>query len=430
MVFLILYVVVYYVFRKPLYRVKKAFTESQSKYFSKSYEQFRFLKYIKINSIKKDFIDSLNNVFQDLLKKAMKSQKISGLFAGMDSSIMVFVQVTIYVIGGIQVLNNNFTIGKFTIFLSYFTIMINSVRYFFNLGKTYQDTLVSYDRIVAILKNEKEINGEIKLYDIESINIQDVSFNYKNLNYKLFNNINLEFKKGNIYGILGPNGSGKSSLINLIIGMYINEIDGKIKYNEKNHKEIDMKQIRKDLIAVSMQEPSLINDSIFYNIVLDKTISELNHDKIENLLDMLNFKNYINSLEDGLNSVISENSNNLSGGEKQKISLLSVLYKNPKLMILDEPTSALDKDSTEKLINYLNKIKDDKIIIIITHNELIAKLCDIQYTFSKAENGPCTISEKTKKVYDILEYQPKLKESKLQKNKSSKKQKKNIKIPV
>lgn len=74
--------------------------------------------------------------------------------------------------------------------------------------------------------------------------------------------------------------------------------------------------------------------------------------------------------------IINEKNTNISGGEKQKISILKVLYKNPEVMIFDEPTSALDMNTTRKFINYLQKIKSDKIIIIVTHDEYVKGCCD------------------------------------------------------
>ena len=78
----------------------------------------------------------------------------------------------------------------------------------------------------------------------------------------------------------------------------------------------------------------------------------------------------------GLDFEINETSNNISGGEKQKIAILAVLYKNPAVMIFDEPTSALDAETTVQFINYLNRVKGEKIIVIITHDTQVISCCD------------------------------------------------------
>jgi len=85
---------------------------------------------------------------------------------------------------------------------------------------------------------------------------------------------------------------------------------------------------------------------------------------------------YINNLAGGVDFVLNEQNDNLSGGEKQKISILKVLHKNPQIMIFDEPTAELDVLTSKKLMSYLQKIKNTKIIIIITHDKRVKSMCD------------------------------------------------------
>ncbi|MGL5438848.1 MAG: ATP-binding cassette domain-containing protein, partial [Filifactoraceae bacterium] len=101
-----------------------------------------------------------------------------------------------------------------------------------------------------------------------------------------------------------------------------------------------MMSIRKKHIGISEQEPMLLNDTIYNNLILDENIDK---STIYNMLDKLNLLEYINSNKDKLDTIIDRNK--ISGGEKQKISILRVLLKNPNIMIFDEPTSAMDDKS-------------------------------------------------------------------------------------
>lgn len=132
------------------------------------------------------------------------------------------------------------------------------------------------------------------------------------------------------------------------------------------------------------QNPTLIQDNIYYNLtyadiqeVIDKSEDELENEKlikIRQLGGMLNLGELFDNKT--LTFRINENATNLSGGEKQKIAILKVLYKNPDVMIFDEPTSALDKDTKERFIRYLQNIKHNKIIIVVTHDDELVSCCD------------------------------------------------------
>lgn len=251
----------------------------------------------------------------------------------------------------------------FTVIIKYFNLIINSIRYFFNLGKDYQEQLASYARLEEYLNIKEEYNGKLRLKEINSICIKNVNFLYKDK--IIFNNFNYEFYKGNIYCIKGKNGSGKSTLINLIIGLLTDEFDGQILYNDLNLKEIDIYNTRKKLIGVVELEPILLNDTILKNITLE---NESNLCDINNIIEQLNMDSYISSLKEGVNTIIDERNFNISGGEKQKIAIIRALLKHPEVLIFDEPTSALDKASKKSFIKMIERFKNNSIIIIVTHN--------------------------------------------------------------
>ena len=365
------YIAIYGIFKKPLYKIMLKTKEAQSEFFSKLNEQLFNVKFIKIHSAGKFFAKRLDNTFSSLISKLVSSQKLSYLYASCDTTIGLLAQLSIFLIGGFSIISGNMTIGFFTIMTSYFSMMMNSARYFFNLGKSYQDNLVSYNRIIEILAIKKQNNGDLDLNSIDKISLENISFNYGDKS--IFNSYNIEFKKGKIYNLIGDNGAGKTTLINLILGLYINDYSGKIDYNDINIENIDMYKIKFKHIGITEQEPILIADTLLNNITFGQSY---NNNKLYELIDILNLDKYISSLENGLDTIINEKSSNISGGEKQKISILREVLKNPDVLIFDEPTSALDSLSKVKFINYLQEVKLDKIIIIISHDEIIKNISD------------------------------------------------------
>ena len=366
-----LYLAIYFIFKKPLFKSGYELKENQNKFFSKMNEQLYNINLIKLNSTFEESQKQLRTSFSTMLESLLKYTRISYIFSSSDSMTMIISQIIIFFFVGMEIINGNLTIGQFTIIISYFSMIMGCISYYLNLGKSYQDALVSYNRLEEILNETKEINGDIRINSIDTIVLKEVYFSYDDTN-NIINNFNYTFKKGNIYGIIGQNGAGKSTFINLILGLFNNYYKGNIYYNSIELKKLDMYYIRKRIIGISEQEPALINDTIGKNVTYG--IDVYNYDGIETILKSLNLD--INKFQDGLNTNIYEAANNISGGEKLKISLARTFLKNPDMIILDEPTSALDFNSIEKLKFILKEIKKDKIIIIVTHNKDILDTAD------------------------------------------------------
>ena len=366
-----LYLAIYFIFKKPLFKSGYELKEKQNKFFSKMNEQLYNINLIKLNSTFEESQKQLRTSFSTMFESLLKYTRVSYIFSSSDSMTMIISQIIIFFFGGMEIINGNLTIGQFTIIISYFSMIMGCISYYLNLGKSYQDALVSYSRLEEILNEPKEINGDKRIDNIDTIVLKEVCFSYDDTD-NIISNFNYTFKKGNIYGIIGQNGTGKSTFINLILGLFNNYYKGNIYYNSIELKKLDMYYIRKRIIGISEQEPALINDTIGKNVTYG--IDIYNYDDIEEVLKSLNLD--INKFQDGLNTNIYEAANNISGGEKLKISLARTFLKNPDMIILDEPTSALDFNSIEKLKAILREIKKDKIIIIVTHNRDILDIAD------------------------------------------------------
>lgn len=368
-----IYLVIYIVFKRPLYKYSYDMKEKQNNFFAKMNEQLYNIKFIKNNSLFDTLGNQLKGNFGILFNAILKLTKTTYVFSSLGNFVSIFANIILIFLGGVEIVNGKLTIGQFTIINTYFSLLIGSTNYFLNFTKNYQSALVSYTRLIEISNTNKELNGNSIIQDIRTIEFKKVNFWYNEdkVILKEYSNI---FKKGNIYAITGKNGTGKSTFISLMIGLFNGYYDGEIYYDEINLKELDLYSIRKNLIGITEQEPILINDSIINNLTYGTpNVSE------ENILywcAKLNIYDFILSLHNGLNTNIEEKAANVSGGEKQKISLVRTLIKNPKLLIFDEPTSALDMHSVTCFKEALKEIKQDKIIFLITHNDDIIAIAD------------------------------------------------------
>ena len=367
------YALSYKILKKILFKAQFILTEAQANYFSKLFEQFDNILFVKMQAIYEAFLSRLKKEFQNILKVSLQYQKISYLFSSLDSLIMSLAQIGIFIMGGALVIRGKLSVGQLTIMLSYFGIMMEASRYFFSLTKTIQDNKVAYTRLKQILDLESDENAGVELKDISQIRLKNIMFCYDKK--CIFRDISLEFKKGKIYSIIGKNGIGKSTLVDLIIGFYNREYAGEICYDALSLDQIDIYKTRKMCFGICEQEPVLLADTVRYNVSMDSE-DRIDLKRLFYIAKKINLYSFIESLPKKLETIIGEKNSNLSGGEKQKLSILRVLYKNPPVIILDEPTSALDEESIRCLQVYLNQIKRDKIIILISHNSDFISISD------------------------------------------------------
>ncbi len=239
---------------------------------------------------------------------------------------------------------------------------------------TYFDK-INLENIEEFKKNKKNII-EIK----NKIIIKNLEFSYNSKN-NLFSNTNLEIKIGDTIGIFGDSGSGKSSFINLLIGL-LKPKSGQILING-----IDINSninAWRESIGYVPQNIFLIDDTLKRNISFDLEIDTGDVKKINECLKQSELINFVNNLQNGLDTIVGERGSRISGGQLQRVGIARALYNDPKILIFDESTSALDKETELEIIKNIYKFKSKKTLIIITHKKELLKECDKIY---KLENG-------------------------------------------
>ena len=205
---------------------------------------------------------------------------------------------------------------------------------------------------------------------IEKIKFEDVELKYGDK--VVINNINFKISRGEFITIKGLSGSGKTSIIDCLMGLN-KPSKGKITFNEHNYINLDIKCLRENIGFVP-QDIFLFNGTLKDNITMfakspDKTL-------IESVMQISGSKMFISKLKDGLNTNIGEKGQKFSGGERQRISLMRALYKEPRILILDEFSSALDISTANKIYRELKLLKTNKIIISISHDQNIKRYVD------------------------------------------------------
>jgi ATP-binding cassette subfamily C protein LapB len=204
------------------------------------------------------------------------------------------------------------------------------------------------------------------------VNFKEVEFSYPNSEQKVLNNVSLNFAPGEKVAILGKVGCGKTTLLKLILGLH-HCTSGSVLIDGANVQQLRSDDIRKN-IGVVLQNPYLFSGTLRENIAfgLDVVSDEeiLEAAKISCCLD------FINKLENGFDYYLSENGRELSGGQRQGLTLARAIVRKPKILLLDEPTSSMDQSTEKLVIDNLNTYFSDQTVILVTHRMSLLKMVD------------------------------------------------------
>ncbi|MBU3228918.1 ATP-binding cassette domain-containing protein [Clostridium algidicarnis] len=395
--FLPIYFSLYYVIKKPLYERGYIAKESSDEFIKILTQQMSLIKSIKIHSYFSKSINQINQQFNTMFIAVINYTKLSYIFSSLDHIITVVFQAAVFVIFAKQVYLNEISIGNFIMINTYFGFIINSAKYFMSLGKSYQDMRVSQKRLKEIRCQTKEHNGDKRLASIRTIDVQNLSFSYqldKKDKMLVLDNVNLFFERNNIYIIKGKNGSGKSTLIDIIIGLYQQEvISGTIKFDNTEIGSMDMYWLRKNCIGFVSQTAYYGEETVLeflkYNhfkresspvdfssdIYINNTNNALTNEMVSKIKEHSMEKLFINE-NFNIKHLFSRKMQDLSGGQQQKILILREIITCPYILFFDEPTNSLDQKSILELKEIIQNIKDNRIILITTHDDYFDDIGD------------------------------------------------------
>ncbi|MDH2926764.1 thiol reductant ABC exporter subunit CydC [Lonepinella koalarum] len=242
-----------------------------------------------------------------------------------------------------------------------------------NLSNNLLQTLASGERVLGLL-HEKPVLDDVKcgvnLAKIEQINVTGLHFAYAD--EQILSNINLSLNKGQILGIHGRSGSGKSTLLKLLMRFYDPQ-SGHIQINGIDLTQINTQSLRENMAYIT-QQTYIFNESIYENIIMAKR--HASQQQVIEAAKKASIHDFIMSLPEGYETKITELGNSLSDGEKQRIGIARAFLHNAPIILLDEPTSNLDSLNEAMVLQALLKVKQEKLIILVSHRTSTMQICD------------------------------------------------------
>ena len=268
--------------------------------------------------------------------------------------------------GNHLIISGQMTAGSFASFVTSLLLLYKPVK---DLGRTLTDlqtTFVALGRVfelfdlIPYIKNKEHSS---KMTTLESgIDFENVYFEYEE-NVPVLKNFSLHINKGETIALVGNSGGGKSTTVNLLPRFY-DVKSGAVKFDGINIKDIELNSLRNNISFV-FQDNFLFSGTIRENILMGK--SDATESELENAIKMAHLDEFLNILDDGIDTYVGERGTSLSGGQRQRVAIARAIIKNAPIVILDEATSALDNESEAIVQKALDNLMKNKTVFVIAH---------------------------------------------------------------
>ena len=311
--------------------------------------------------------ERFERVSNDMRLKGMKVISADGISDGLVQLIASFALSAVLYLSTVKGLDiEDLTAGSFTVVFSSMMSMLRPLKSLTNVNSQFQRGMAACQTLFGFLDlPTEEDKGKIEIKRAKGdVEFKNVSFTYEGKENPALNQVSFSIPKGKTVALVGRSGSGKSTIANLLTRFY-NIDSGEILLDGVNVQDYTLANLREQCSIVS-QQVHLFNDTIANNIAYAAT-DKFSREEIIQAAKAAHAMEFIEKLDDGLDTVIGENGASLSGGQRQRLAIARALLRNSPVLVLDEATSALDTESERAIQSALAELQKDKTVLVIAH---------------------------------------------------------------
>lgn len=332
---------------------------------AKVMEMVELIPVTRAHALEKTEISKMQEQLTLVAEKGYRLDLVQANFGAVSWIVFQAFQLVCLGFTGYMALTGRIQVGDITLYQSYFTTVVNQVSGLINLMPIISKGLESVTSVGEVLLSHdvEDVKGKEPVKDVKgAYEFQSVTFAYEE-DKKVLQDLSVKVEQGQTVAFVGESGSGKSTILNLVIG-FIKPTEGKILLDGKDLNRINLRSYRRHLAVVPQ------NSILFSGTIRDNITYGMKHVKdkdLERIVEAANLKSLIDSLPDGLDTVVGEHGGKLSGGQRQRISIARALIRNPKVIVLDEATSALDTISELEIQKALENLTKGRTTFIVAH---------------------------------------------------------------
>lgn len=333
------------------------------------------VRVVKAFSRERDEIERFDEK-SDMEAVASKNVSVfSGIAFPSISALFLISSVLVTGVGGYFVITGQMTYGKLLAFTAYASMLYSPLQFFVNITQSITNCFNATFRLMEVMDAEPDViesQSPVPMDDLRGrVTFDNVSFGYDKMR-KVIHNVSFDIDAGGTIGIVGHTGAGKSTIVNLLIRLYDPD-EGAILLDGVNTKDLSFRTIR-DNIAIVSQETYLFHGTILDNIRYAKP--DATNEEVITAAKISGAHDFICKLPDGYETMIGWGYKDLSGGEKQRVSIARALLRDPKILILDEATSAMDTRTERSIQAALEKLCLGRTTIMIAHRLSTLRSCE------------------------------------------------------